>query len=193
MVTDLITIREDAGIRDALTVMKKHSVRHLPVVENGLFVGLVTSGDLKQAILASMLETLKVSDVMLQNPFTVTRDTSLEKAAGIIYEKNIGCLPVVEEGKIVGIITIKDILKAFIEIMGVLKSGSRLDVILKNVHGSFDEVISIIENYGGYIISAGMTINGDENAHHFRISGGDTAAIAEELTQLGYRGVKVVD
>jgi acetoin utilization protein AcuB len=193
MVTDLVTIGKDAGIRDALTVMKKYSVRHLPVVESGVFIGLVTSGDLKQAVLASMLETLKVGDIMLRNPYTITRDTSLEKAAAIIYEKNIGCLPVVEDGRIVGIITIKDILKAFIEIMGVLKSGSRLDVILKNVHGSFDEVVSIIENNGGYIISAGMTINGDENIHHFRISGGDTAAVAEELTLLGYRGVRVVD
>ncbi len=193
MVTDLVTIGKEAGIRDALTVMKKFSVRHLPVVEGGLFIGLVTSGDLKQAILASMLETLKVGDVMLQNPITITRDTSLEKAARIIYEKNIGCLPVVEDEKIVGIITIKDILKAFIEIMGVLKSGSRLDVVLKGVHGSFDEVVSIIESKGGSIISAGMTIDDDENAHHFRISGGDTAAIAEELIQLGYRGVRVVD
>ncbi len=193
MVTDLVTIGKEAGIRDALTVMKKFSVRHLPVVEGGLFIGLVTSGDLKQAVLASMLETLKVGDVMLQNPITIARDTSLEKAARIIYEKNIGCLPVVEDGKIVGIITIKDILKAFIEIMGVLKSGSRLDVVLKGVHGSFDEVVSIIESKGGSIISAGMTIDDDENTHHFRISGGDTAAIAEELIQLGYRGVRVVD
>jgi acetoin utilization protein AcuB len=193
MVKDLITIGRDAGIRDALMVMKKYSVRHLPVVENDLFVGLVTLGDLKQAILASMLETLKVSDVMLQKPYTISRDTSLEKAARIIYEKNIGCLPIVEEDKIVGIITVNDILKAFIDIMGVLKAGSRIDVILKSVHGSFDEVVSIIEEKGGYIISAGMSINGDENAHHFRVTGGDTASIAAELTNLGYRGVRVIE
>ncbi|MGC9323599.1 MAG: CBS domain-containing protein [Desulfomonilia bacterium] len=193
MVSDVITIGKDSGIRDALLIMKKYSVRHLPVVENGLFAGLVTLGDLKQVILASMLETLKVSDVMIQEPFTITRDTSLEKAAQIIYEKRIGCLPVVEKGKLVGILTVNDIMKAFIDIMGVLKAGSRVDVILKNVHGSFDEVVTIIEKYGGYIISAGMSINGDENAHHFRISGGDTAAIAKELTSLGYRGVKVIE
>lgn len=192
MVRNLITIEKDAGIRDALMVMKKHSIRHLPVVEDGLFIGLVSSGDLKQVILASMLESLKVSDVMLQNPYTVTRETSLDRAAMIIFEKNIGCLPVVEEGKIIGIITVKDLLKAFIEVMGVLKAGSRLDVVLKSMHGSFDEVVSIIEQYGGYIISVGMSINGDVNAHHFRISGGDTGAMAEELSNLGYRGVKVV-
>ena len=77
--------------------------------------------------------------------------------------------------------------------MGVLKSGSRLDVILKSVHGSFDEVVSIIEQYGGYIISAGMSVNGDDNAHHFRVSGGDVSAMAEELSMLGYRGVKVLE
>lgn len=192
MVRNLITIGKDAGIRDALMVMKKYSVRHLPVVENGLFIGLVSSGDLKQVILASMLENLKVSDVMLQKPYTITKETSLDRAALIIFEKNIGCLPVLEEGKIIGIITVKDILKAFIEIMGVLKAGSRLDVVLKNVHGSFDEVVTIIERYGGYIISVGMSMNDDVNAHHFRISGGDTGAMAEELSNLGYRGVKVV-
>ncbi len=192
MAKNLVTIGKDAGIRDALMVMKKYSVRHLPVVEDGLFIGLVSSGDLKQVILASMLESLKVSDVMVKNPYTVTRDTPLEKAVSIIFEKDIGCLPVVEDGNVVGIVTVKDILKAFIEIMGVLKGGSRLDVILKHVHGSFDEVVTIIEQFGGYIVSAGMSINGEDNAHHFRISGGDTGAIADELSKLGYRGIKVV-
>lgn len=193
MVKDIFSIGYDAGIRDALVAMKKHSVRHLPVVENGFFLGLVTLGDLKQAIIASMIEQLKVSDVMIREPYTITRETSLEKAAQIIYEKRIGCLPVVEDEKIVGILTVNDILKAFIDIMGVLKGGSRIDVILKNVHGSFDEVVSIIEATGGYIISAGMTMNDEENIHHFRISGGDTAEIARELADTGYRGIKVID
>jgi hypothetical protein len=65
-------------------------------------------------------------------------------------------------------------------------------VILKHIHGSFDEVVGIIEDKGGYIISAGMSVNGEDNSHHFRISGGDTDAMAGELAKLGYRGVKVV-
>lgn len=193
MTRDVLSVAGRTGVREALSLMKKHSIRHLPVVEGAKFAGLVTLGDLKQAILASMIEQLTVNDVMIREPYTVTRDTPLEKAALIIYEKRIGCLPVVEEGKVVGIITVNDILKAFIEIMGVLKAGSRIDVILKSVHGSFDEVVSIIETHGGYIISAGMTMNGDNNVHHFRISGGDTAAIAKDLVALGYRGVRVID
>jgi len=193
MVREVVTIRSKADIKEALTVMKKHSVRHLPVVDNGALVGLVTLGDLKQAIIAAMIEQLKVEDVMVREPYTITRETTLEKAAQIIYENRIGCLPVLEEGSLVGILTVNDILKAFIDIMGVLKGGSRIDVILKGVHGSFDEVVSIIEAKGGYIISAGMTMNGEENVHHFRISGGDPPEIARELTSMGYRGVKVID
>lgn len=193
MVRSVITIEPDARVKDALMLMKKHSVRHLPVVENGVFVGLLTSGDVKQAILACMLETMKVREVMLSAPYTIRRENTLEDAARLIYEKNIGCLPVIEDGKVQGILTVNDILKAFIDIMGVLKGGSRIDVILKGVHGSFDEVVSIIEAKGGYIISAGMTMNGEENVHHFRISGGDPPEIARELTSMGYRGVKVID
>jgi len=193
MTKEVITIGPEAGIRDSLMVMKQHSVRHLPVVKDGLFIGLVTLGDMKQAILASMLETFKVSDVMLKDPVSVTKDTSLEKAARIIYEENIGCLPVIENKKVIGILTVNDILKAFIDIMGVLKSGARIDVILKSVHGSFDEVVSIIEQKGGHIISVGMTINDENTVHHFRLSGAETTSIVQELISLGYRGIKVIE
>jgi hypothetical protein len=54
-------------------------------------------------------------------------------------------------------------------------------------------VVSIIESKGGYIISAGMTMNGEDNTHHFRISGGDASEIAREMTNMGYRGIKVID
>lgn len=193
MVRSVITIEPDARVKDALMLMKKHSVRHLPVVENGVFVGLLTSGDVKQAILACMLETMKVREVMLSAPYTIRRENTLEDAARLIYEKNIGCLPVIEDGKVQGILTVNDILKAFIDIMGVLKAGRRLDVILKHVHGSFDEVVAIIQAKGGFIISVGMSLNEDDTVHHFRVSGGDVPAIAGELVRLGYRGVKIAD
>jgi len=178
-------------VLQALSLMKKKSVRHLPVVDAGKFVGLITSTDAKQAILTGMLETLRVGDIMMKNPVTVTRETTLEEASRIIYEQKVSSLPVVEKGKILGILTIIDILKAFIDLMGVLKSGSRIDVILKQVNGSFDEVVSIIEAKGGYIISVGMSLNEDDTIHHFRVSGGNIKDIAEELHLLGYRGVKV--
>jgi len=191
MIKNVVTIGSDSSVLQALSLMKKKSVRHLPVVDSGKFVGLITSTDAKQAILTGMLETLRVGDIMMKNPVTVTRETTLEEASRIIYEQKVSSLPVVEKGKVLGILTIIDILKAFIDLMGVLKSGARIDVILKQVNGSFDEVVSIIEAKGGYIISVGMSLNEDDTIHHFRVSGGNIKDIAEELHLLGYRGVKV--
>lgn len=191
MIKNVVTIGSDSSVLQALSLMKKKSVRHLPVVDSGKFVGLITSTDAKQAILTGMLETLRVGDIMMKNPVTVTRETTLEEASRIIYEQKVSSLPVVEKGKVLGILTIIDILKAFIDLMGVLKSGARIDVILKQVNGSFDEVVSIIEAKGGYIISVGMSLNEDDTIHHFRVSGGNIKDVAEELHLLGYRGVKV--
>lgn len=191
MIKNVVTIGSDSSVLQALSLMKKKAVRHLPVVDSGKFAGLITSTDAKQAILTGMLETLRVGDIMMKTPFTVTRETTLEEASRIIYEQKVSSLPVVEKGKVLGILTIIDILKAFIDLMGVLKSGSRIDVILKQVNGSFDEVVSIIEAKGGYIISVGMSLNEDDTIHHFRVSGGNIKDIAEELHLLGYRGVKV--
>ncbi len=194
MTKDVFTITAEAGIREALETMKKHSVRHLPVVDGSEMTGLVSLGDLKQSILASMMEDLKVRDVMVQKPYVISGESSLEEAARMIYDKSVGCLPVMDDaGELAGIITVKDILKAFIDIMGVLQGGARIDVILKNVNGSFDEVVTLIEAKGGYVISVGMTINEDEPVHHFRLSGGDVNAIAEELVELGYRGVRIIE
>ncbi len=191
MIKNVVTTGSDSSVLQALSLMKKKGVRHLPVVDAGKFVGLITSTDAKQAILTGMLETLRVGDIMMKNPVTVTRETTLEEASRIIYEQKVSSLPVVEKGKVLGILTIIDILKAFIDLMGVLKSGSRIDVILKQVNGSFDEVVSIIEAKGGYIISVGMSLNEEDTIHHFRVSGGNIKDIAEELHLLGYRGVKV--
>ena len=194
MTTAVISIRPEAGIRDALETMRQHSIRHLPVVEGDSFVGLVSLGDLKQSILASMIETLKISDVMVRDVHCATKATSLEQAAGIIYKQGVGCLPVLDEARqLVGILTVRDILKAFIDIMGVLQGGCRIDVILKQVHGSMDEVIGVIEEKGGQVISVGMTINQGETRHHFRVVNGDVDAMAAELIELGYRGLSITD
>lgn len=189
----MVTIGPDTGLREALGLMKAKGIRHLPVVANGKCVGLVSSAELKQAVLASMLEDLNVSELMIATPFTISRDTSMDKAARIIYEKDVGCLPVLENGRVIGIITVKDILKAFIEFLGVLQSDILIDVILKDVPGSFDEITSIIQQTGGQVISVGISMEKMGRVHHFRISGGDPSAIANELVRLGYKGVGVIE
>ena len=94
MTTKVITIRPEAGIRDAIEIMRQHSIRHLPVMSGEKLVGLVSLGNLKQSILASMIEHLRISDVMVRDVHCATLATSLEQAARIMHTRAIGCLPV---------------------------------------------------------------------------------------------------
>ena len=110
--------------------MQKHQIRHLPVMEHDRMVGWITSRDLREVLLASMLEEIKVGDVMVQAPLSVTPDTEVEEAARLIHEHKIGGMPVMEGDRLVGVITMLDLISAFITMLGLLKSSSRLDLLL---------------------------------------------------------------
>ena len=153
MTTNVTTISKKATIQEALAVMKQDSIRHLPVVDGGdNLVGWVTDADLRGVLIASMLEELTLEDVMIRKPFVVTPDMSLEDAAHIILEKRIGGLPVVEHGRLVGIITVVDILSAFINIMGMLTHSSRLDVTVGTLE-QLQDLTRLIQGHKAEIIS----------------------------------------
>jgi CBS domain-containing protein len=110
----------------ANALMKQHRIRHLPVVENGRLVGIVSQGDLRQASIAAsinadsyelhfMLDRLTVSNIMTRKVFTVTPEAFIVHAAELMTEKKIAGLPVVEkDGSVVGIITESDLLKMLV-------------------------------------------------------------------------------
>lgn len=186
----LITIDKETTIQDAVSLMKKHSIRHLPVLEGKRLVGLVTDGDMRQIFVASLIEELAIDDVMIKDPITVTVDTEIEEAAKIIYYNKIGALPVIDEGnEILGIITVADIMAAFIELMGVLQSSSRIDIVLGNNSEAFEEVSRIIGSKGGEIISVGMAprSNADKSIYFFRLKKCDVVQIVQALEKAGYK------
>lgn len=186
----LITIDKETTIQDAVSLMKKHSIRHLPVLEGKRLVGLVTDGDMRQIFVASLIEELAIDDVMIKDPITVTVDTEIEEAAKIIYYNKIGALPVIDEGnEILGIITVADIMAAFIELMGVLQSSSRIDIVLGNNPEAFEEVSRIIGSKGGEIISVGMAprSNADKSIYFFRLKKCDVVQIVQALEKAGYK------
>ena len=98
----VVTISPDKRVSQALRLMQKHSIRHLPVVQDDRLVGWITSRDLREVLLASMLEKITVGDVMVQAPITVTPDTWVEEAARLVHEHKIGGMPVVEGERLVG-------------------------------------------------------------------------------------------
>jgi acetoin utilization protein AcuB len=189
MAKDLVTVSQGETIQHCVDLMKRHSIRHLPVVERGKLVGLVTEGDIRQVFLASLIEELRIQDVMIGDPVTVAPDAEIEDAAKIIHHHKIGGLPVVdEEGRLQGIITVADILAAFIEIMGVLKSSSRIDVILGEDPEAFERVSALIRSRGGEIVSVGMSGHRlrKKRVYFFRLKKCNVQYIAKMLNKAGY-------
>jgi acetoin utilization protein AcuB len=157
MIKDPITILESASVKDALDLMTSHSIRHLPVTDHKKeLIGFVTLTDLKQAFIPSMVSDMSLKDIMIKNPIVLYPDADIETAAKIIHQHKIGGIPVVENKKLVGIITVTDMLEAFISMMGLLTNSSRIDVVLGDSPKAFNDVSRIIQDNAGEIISVGM-------------------------------------
>ena len=131
MIPNPITITAQASISEAIELMKINSIRHLPVISKGnKLLGFITLSDLKQGLIPSMLGDLSLRDLMIKDPITVSPDDDIEVAAQLIYNHKIGGMPVVKGGRLTGVITATDILRAFIDMMGILSSTSRIDVVI---------------------------------------------------------------
>jgi acetoin utilization protein AcuB len=126
----VITVGPDTGLAQAAKLMRARKIRHLPVVESrGRLIGIVTSRDLRQALFApavqdrpedvlDVLNALLVRDVMTRGVVTVRAATTLREAARLMHERKLGALPVVENDRLVGILTETDVLDAFQRLLG---------------------------------------------------------------------------
>lgn len=191
MVSNPITISPDKTVEDALQIMKLNSIRHLPIVEGETLKGLVTESSLR-AYLSPEKQKLPLREVMIINPIVIDPEASIDEAARLIYKYKIGGLPVVSNGKLVGIITVTDILEAFIELMGILKASSRIDVI--PYQDNLDDVLEEIRSLGGKIISIGMdiTTNG-EKIYLIRLEKMPLEALASQLANKGHKVVSLIE
>ncbi len=128
MVRDLVTVTPTDPIRIAIERMREHGCRRLPVLESGKVVGIVTDRDLRRATNSPfvlrerwyddfVLDHISVKACMSPNPRTVTPQTKIVEAAKLMRDKKIGGLPVVENGKLVGIVTETDLLNYLIQLL----------------------------------------------------------------------------
>lgn len=195
MAKKLVTISPNTSILKAMEVMRKNSIRHLPVVDGEELVGFVTEGDLRQASLLSMVDKISIEDVMIRKPVTISPEASIEEAAKLIFLHKIGGLPVVRGKKLVGIITIVDILLAFIQLMGILKSSSRIDLVLGEKPHAFEEVSRVFKDHGAEVISVGMSNHKDrkKRIYYFRLGKCALQPIVASLREKGYRVISVME
>lgn len=173
MSTKPVIITSDAPIAEALRVMRQSQVRRLPVLnEAGQLIGIVSEKDLLYASpspasslsiyeMHYMLSTLRVTELMTPDPITITPDTLLEEAAIIMADGKIGGLPVVEGGKLVGIITETDIFKVFLELLGAREKGLRLTLRIPERMGEMARITTEIARLGGDILALGTFLGDD--------------------------------
>jgi len=195
MIPDPIAITANASISDAIELMKTNHIRHLPVVSKGRKLeGLVTLADLKQGLIPSMLGDVDMKDLMITDPMTVAPEDDIETAAQIIYNHKIGGLPVTKNGRLVGIITETDMLRAFIDMMGILSSTSRLDVAAGNKPESLKKMLQIISDNGGDVINVIMTLEKSrKRVYHFRLAACKTSLIKKALGKGGFDVLAAID
>ena len=190
----VVTISPDADLRNAIEIMHRHSIRHLPVVDSGRMLGFVTESNLRQYLLTDMLNELTTSDVMIINPITVDSNASIDYAARLIHEYKIGGLPVLEKRRLVGIITITDILGAFIELLGLLEESTRLDVLLNEKKGSIDDILKLIKEMGSKIISVGVdTQSSRKKVYYIRLKKTDVKPIIQKIEQSGHKVLALME
>lgn len=141
-----------------------------------------------------MVEDIPIHQVMVLNPITTNPNASIETAARLIHDYKIGGLPVLDKKKLVGIITLSDILDAFIEVMGLLKQSTRLDVIV-NKKGGVEDVTRIIKENKGEIVSVAQESQSSRRkVHYFRLDKCENVdLIVEALEKKGHKVVSVMD
>jgi acetoin utilization protein AcuB len=162
---DVITVDADDSMLDAIKILKEHNIRHLPVLEKGKLVGIVTDRDLKRASpsdataleaheLLYLVANIKVREIMTRNPITVPYNFTIEEAAQILLEAKISGMPVIDKnGDVIGTITQTDLFKVLISLTGVGKKGVQFAFLLEDRPGSIKEVTDIIRSYGGRMAS----------------------------------------
>jgi acetoin utilization protein AcuB len=187
MTKEPITVEPDDLLIRASHKMQAGGFRRLPVVSAGRLVGIVSERDLREH--RGYFEHTKINGVMTENPVTVTPATTLEEAAQALVERQIGGLPVVENGRLVGIITTSDILKAFLDVMGASQgSSTRIDLILEGEEHGLVEATRIVVREGGEVLGVGTYREklGENSVCYLRLISGTPDELAAALRARGF-------
>lgn len=172
MTKKVFTVTPDDNITAAIKLMKEKKIKHLPVVKNDTTIaGILSDRDIKDYTpskattfeireLNYILFTTKVKEIMVKKVITAPVYMAIEEAAMVMYDNNIGCLPVVEDNKLVGIISDKDLFRVLVDITGVRHGGNRFYVIMKDKPGVTGEVLDIVKKHGFTIDSVLTTYEG---------------------------------
>jgi acetoin utilization protein AcuB len=159
MTRDVVTVGPQESVAHAMHLMRDRGIKHLPVLEHGRLVGVISDRDIKAFTPSKataldvyeinyLLAKATVREAMGRQLTTTAPDTPVEGAALVMLEGNIGCLPVLEGEALVGIISDRDIFRALVDITGARHPGHRVCLVVADRPGSIREVADRIRSHG---------------------------------------------
>ena len=190
----VISVSPDAPINEVLAMFKREHIRRAPVMKDGKLAGIVSESDLLNASPSSattlsvwelnyLISKVTVKNVMTRKVITVDAGTPIEEAARIMADKKIGGLPVVDAGKVVGMITETDLFKMLVELMGARDKATRVTVTVPNRPGELAKITKAIATNGGDFISFGVFSGPDTDSRvvTFKVQGMKKEKVREVL------------
>ena len=202
MTQKVITTGPEADVFDAYEKMTQNRIRHLPVIDaDGRLIGIVTDRDIRSALPYSMIKdpvrtaeaekvkNLKVMDIMTADPKTIGPHHTIQDALVLIQELRVGALPVVDkERKLKGILSVRDLLRAFINVLGFGQPGTLLCILVEEKVGQMKKIVDAITEEG---ISFGSVLvaryfEKDKRAVFPYLLTQNVARIKRKLKDLGY-------
>jgi len=199
MTSQVFTVTPDESIADTLFLMREKKIDRLPVLDKGKLVGFVTDGDLREVSpspattlsifeLNYLIAKTPIREVAMKKVVTCHPDTQIEDAALLMREHKIGGLPVLEEGKLVGIITGYDILDAFLDIMGARSPGERVVIEGKDKTGVLLDIATTIKQFEVDVTSFAYYHLKDNHVQLLaHLQGEQVAEVKVLLEEKGYR------
>ena len=205
MTPDPVVITTDTSLKEALEIVRSKPFRHLPVLdENGKLVGIVTEKSLVYASPTSttafsvfevdyILSRTKVGQIIQGSVISVGPDWPIEEAARVMVDRRIGCLLVVEDDKLIGIISDTDIFRVFVEGMGGGHPSLRITVVVPEKVGSLARITSRVVALGGNIYSLGIFWGErpEDRIIVFRLEGVDREIAVQALEDDGIQVIHV--
>lgn len=205
MTPNPITATPDTTHKQATELMREHQIHHLPIVDrHGKLVGIIVETDLFQAQpspattlsiyeIHSLLSGLKLQQIMRRPVYTTHPDCPLEEAARLMHQHNIGSLPVLDGGELVGIVTDTDIFKTLVTLLGGGEEGARITVEVEDRPGVLAQFAQAITDVGGNIISAITWHREGKSFITIKERGADFAKLRTVMEQLSVRVVNLAE
>lgn len=202
MTRKIITITGKTGIFEAKELMSQHRIRHLPVIDDqNHLLGMVTDRDIRSALPRDLFHhpipeqekdsytTLTAEDIMTTDLITVSPTYTIQDALVLFQDNKVGAMPVLDkEKKLMGIISVRDLLRAFINVMGIGEPGTLLGILVEEKVGQLKKIVDAIteENISFGSILVARYWDKDKRAVFPYLLTQNVGRIKQKLLDMGY-------